>query len=210
MITEKLPDFPGFGVRYETSSNPFFKPIMIENLRKIQECDLGKQLLKLIGDAKPASRADFPGGINVMCMPHAYVYTQAGFKKDVVYGDGGKKTVLGITKSDDPKYAPKGCPFYGGDSSFNKCIDIMSAGNGQGTVCEMHFSNAQIMTSKGEKTVPFVVLAHELIHSYHGLYGIRKDTGEEEWTTGIGAFEGEPISENAFRSQMNMQPRKDY
>ena len=74
----------------------------------------------------------------------------------------------------------------------------------------MHFSNAPATTSKGETMISFITLAHELIHSLHHVTGTRKDTGEEIWTTGIGEYSGEAMSENGIRKEFNMRLRVEY
>jgi hypothetical protein len=74
----------------------------------------------------------------------------------------------------------------------------------------MKYTNAQILTGKGEATHSFVVLAHELIHSLHHVTGTRRDNGEEDWTTGIGAFVDEAMSENAFRKAFGLKLREKY
>jgi hypothetical protein len=116
-----------------------------------------------------------------------------------------------LEASPDPRHSPKGCPFYILGGSQNAAKDPVAAENSQGSVCTMFFTNVQIITSKGEATQPFIVLAHELIHSYHCLNGIKKDGKDEElWTTGIGIYEKEPISENAIRDQFKMALRLEY
>ncbi len=203
-IQEKLPDFSGFGVKYDPVKNPFFKAILVENLRIIERVAAGKQLLQLIADARPRHRADFPDGVNVFGKP-----------KDVKYVESGHAPAFGsIVKVDGPgsaKYvAPKGCRHYIVGSSANASKSPTDSENGQGSVCDMLFTNAQFVTSKGERSAPFVVLAHELIHSYHCLYGIKKGEDEELWTTGIGTYADEALSENVFRTQFGMPPRAEY
>ena len=208
-----VPEFPGFGVQYEVSANPFFEAICVENLRKLKTCDVGKELLKLIADAKPSHRADYPIGINVMMVPKEVVYVQSGFKTAWAASGGMTKTLeksgLDIHNA-QKEHSPPGCPFYIVGGSQNAAKSPPHSTNGTGSVCTMYFTNTQITTSKGESTVPFIVLAHELIHSYHCLYGIKKDAGEEEWATGVGIYAGERISENAFRSALGFKLRLSY
>ena len=146
-----------------------------------------------------------------MCVPTEINFVQSGHKLDVLYGPGGSKTITGMTKTDRPQYAPEGCPFWIEGGSSNAAVHQMGATNGTGSVCFMRFSNVQIMTRKGEKTYPFIVLAHELIHSLHCLQGIKMDGKDEElWTTGIGKYTDNPMSENAFRSQFGLPLRNQY
>lgn len=202
-VNEMLPEFTGFAVRYDPTLNPFFKAIMVENLRILAACEVGKTLFKLIADARPRSRADFITGVNVRCEPKAIKYVQSGYKPAM----GGT-----IQASSDARHvAPNGCNAYLVGSSANAALDPTASGDGTGSVCKMMFTNAQFLNSKGEMvTQPFIVLAHELIHSYHCLYGIKKAKDEELYTTGIGIYADEPMSENVFRTQLKLKPRVEY
>jgi hypothetical protein len=198
--TAALKGYPGFGTQYDENEKPFFVKILQESLDKIASCDLGKSLLKDIADANPASRSDFPDGINIMCKPTSVEYTQSG------YVDMGGT----MYKKKDDSFDGE-CRFYkrrGGSHNVN--VDNSKAENGQGTVCKMFYTNAQIMTGKGEPTLPFIVLAHELIHSYNGLYGCRHPSEEEERTTGLGKWKDEKYSENAFRAAFKIALREEY
>jgi hypothetical protein len=77
-IVAKLADFPGVAVKYDIDKNPFFQPIVVENLRKIASVDAGKQLLAHIGAAQPRIRADFPSEVNVLVVPLAVTFVQSG------------------------------------------------------------------------------------------------------------------------------------
>jgi hypothetical protein len=66
------------------------------------------------------------------------------------------------------------------------------------------------MTTKGEKTDPYIVLAHELIHSLHCLEGTSANTDEELWTTGIDKYANNQMSENAFRTAFGLPLRTQY
>jgi hypothetical protein len=209
-IVELLPDFPGFAVKYDLSKNPFFRPIIVENLRKLTTVTVGKSLLSSISVAAPRSRGDFLPTVNVLCMPTQINFTQSGFKREVTYGDGGSQTITGMSPTAQPQFSPQGCPFWMSGGSSCEAVDQQAADNGTGTVCRMRFSNVQIMTSKGEKADPYIVLAHELIHSLHCLEGIRANQDEELWTTGIGKYSNNPMSENAFRSQFGLPRRNKY
>ena len=72
-------------------------------------------------------------------------------------------------------------------------------------------ASSSFITNRGEPADPFIVLAHELIHALHFLQGIQIDGQDEErWTTGIGIYERNPMSENAFRSQFGLPLRVNY
>ncbi len=213
-VTEVLPEFTGLAVEYDISKNPFFKPIVIENLRKIKSVTLGETLLRRIGRAQPRSRGTFLPSINVLFKPMGGKYSQAG----TIFGGMGLTLPSShadynpVMRADDGSIS-HACPFCIVGGSANAAVDTMAAGNGTGTVCDLLFTNTQIVTSKGEKTLPFIVLAHELIHSYHCLYGVRKETGDDEElkTTGVGRWLGtNNVTENKFREAFGIPLRIDY
>ena len=219
-VVSKLPDFPGFACEYDPKANPFFKAIMVENLRKLKSVPLGEDLLQRIADARPRARSipkdkrsskfrwSFPSGVNVMCQPSEVSFTQRGFKRDLLYGADNSVKVLGLKVDRNPTI-PTTCPFAIEGGSVNEAVNQAFTANG-GTVCWMRFSNVQIVTRSGVTTQPFVVLAHELIHSLHCLTGTHHGDQEELVTTGIGAYAGEPMSENAFRTAFGLQLRTAY
>jgi hypothetical protein len=210
-ILRVLPDFDGFAVKHDPAKNPFFRAIIIENLRKLATVAAGKSLLSSIAAARPRFRGTFPPSVNVVCVPTQVNFTQSGFQREVVYGQGGSQSITGMSPSDAPQFSPQGCPFWIAGGSSNQAVDPEAAGNGTGTVCNMRFSNVQIMTINGERADPYIVLAHELIHSLHCLQGIEMDGDDEElWTTGIGKYARNPMSENAFRSQFGLALRTQY
>ncbi|WP_334189588.1 M91 family zinc metallopeptidase [Noviherbaspirillum sp.] len=209
-IIAPLPDYPGIACKYDTAANPFFVPIVREALAKIAESATGAKLLDLIAKATPRHRADFPPSVNVMVVPQSMTFVQSGYKAAYYAGGGMNKT---LQKSDDPRHkAPDGCSFYKLGGSQNAAKDPMSSTvKGQGSVCTMFFTNVEVVTSKGEAARPYIVLAHELIHSYHCLYGIKKDGKDEELcTTGIDGFEDQEITENKIRSELKIQKRLAY
>ena len=210
-LFQPLDAFPGFGVLYDPTKNPYFRLIMVENLKRLQSVAVGKSLLSAIQNAKPASRKDFPLGINVICKPTAMMFTERGMNVIKTHQADGTITMDGMKISPNPAHSPAGCPFWkAGGGSANEAVDQTTADNGSGTVCVMFFTNVEIMTSKGEKTDPYIVLAHELIHSLHCLEGTRAKTDEELWTTGIDKYASNPMSENAFRSAFGMPLRTKY
>ncbi len=215
-VLELLAEFPMFAVRYDPAQNPFFKSIVLENLRQLKGTSVGTKLLKLIEDARPTSRSDFPPNVNIIVEPQPMTFVQSGLKRGFVAGSATDRT---LETTSEEKFSPEGCPFYKVGGSQNQAVDTAATDNGQGTVCIMKFTNVEITTTKGEATNPFVVLAHELIHSWHCLYGIRKDGPDEElWTTGIGNFEKHAwnprtdidISENIFRDEFGIRRRERY
>jgi len=218
IVSNKLPEFPGFAIRYDPAAKPFFQSMVLEDLRRIKSKDIGKKLLEDIAAANPRSRVApdnanaeakavvFELGINVVMVPTSMEYTQSGFKMAF--------TGVGVQKSLKPSVAAShnvpGCPYHPAGGSCAEAVDITAAGNGTGTVSIMKYTNAQILTGKGEATHSFVVLAHELIHSLHHVTGTRRDQGEEDWTTGIGVYADEPMTENAIRAAFGLKLREKY
>jgi len=219
VVNQKLPEFPGFAVQYDPSAKPFFVSMVLEDMRKIASKDLGKTLLKSIADATPRARQAaasaneaaraiiFNEGVNVVIVPTSMTYIQTGYKMGFTPGSGMQKSMLPSTHA---AHNVPGCPYYPSGGSVAEAADISAAGDGTGTVSIMKYTNAQIVTAKGEATLPYIVLAHELIHSLHHVTGTRRDHGEEDWTTGIGLFSDNPMSENAFRKAFGIKPREKY
>lgn len=205
-MVQALDEFRGFAVEYDETKNPFFRKIMLENLTLLQSKPLGKKLLGLIADANPQSRGGFPVGINVVCRPYTMNYIQSGKKLAYSPGSAVRDT---LESSAHPKHNIQGCRFHKYGSSLNKAVDP-GQNDKNGTVCYMDFANTQVMESNGERTWPHIVLAHELIHSYHCLYGLHAGADEEKKTTGIDGYEGEELSEQAFRGVFGLPVRKGY
>lgn len=219
---KKLSDFPGFAISYDPKTKPFFQSQVVEAMRKLASVDLGKQLLKGIADAKPkvrkhhasltpaAKKISFSSGINVVITPAADInFIQSGFKADKVYGDHGAMSITGLKPSAAASHNIAGCPFHIDGGSAAMAIDPTAADNGRGTCSIMYFTNAQVMTRKGEAANPVVVLAHELIHSLHHVTGtVHKD--EELVTSGIGQYADLPMTENAFRKAFGIKLRVEY
>ncbi|GAA4651389.1 hypothetical protein GCM10023116_36730 [Kistimonas scapharcae] len=207
-ITILLPDFPGFAVRFHGNDNPFFRLIMEENLRKLKTVPIGESLLHEIQQARPAVCGSFPMLVNIIFIPHHLNFTQCGYKRNVMYDEQGKAHVFGMTATNQASFSPPDRPFWMPRGSHNWPVDMMAASNDTGSVCFLKFSNVHIVTGKGEPTYPFVVLAHELIHC---LQGRQKDGKDEElWTTGIGKYSDNPMSENSFRRQFGLPLRTEY
>lgn len=80
--------------------------------------------------------------------------------------------------------------------------------------------------NQGIRTPPYIVLAHELIHAWHGMSGTMelKDkvtiagpngqtyelAREEAYTVGLGSYANTRISENAIRAEHRLPPRTYY
>jgi Effector protein len=216
-VTKKLPEFPGFATRYDPSDRPYFESSVLEQLRLIAGVPLGKKLLEDIAAARPlyrtpsaSKRADvlaceFYDGVNVVFIPTTMTSTQSGYKMKLIQDDKYE-----MVSSDAPQHNTPGCPWTiaGGSNAEAACIE--GDNDGKGCVSVMRFTNAQVVTSKGETTYPHIVLAHELIHSYHHVTGTKKENGEEEWTTGVAPFVDEPMTENKFREAFGIKLREQY
>jgi len=221
VLRHMLPEFPGFSIEYDPAKKPFFESNLIEDLRRIASCDLGKTLLKDIAAARPRCRKAsdnlskelqavwIPNDINVVVVPTSAVFTQSGFKMGFDRSAEWSEEKI-LVASDAQSHNIPGCPFHIAGGSNAAAVDNVAAGNGTGSVSIMRFTNAQIITGKGEATRSFVVLAHELIHSLHHVTGTVKSQGEEEWTTGLGQYADNPMSENAFRTVFGIKLRERY
>jgi hypothetical protein len=214
---QKMMEFPGFGLHFDSDANPFFRSMVLEDMRRIASKPIGQQLLADIAAARPRSRTvtngsedlraiTFPDGVNVMITPTSIQYIQSGYKAAFT-GSGMDKTLVA---SNHPAHNLAGCASYPVGGSQALAGNTMAAGDGSGSVSVMRYTNAQVLTSKGETTHSFIVLAHELIHSLHHVTGTRKDDVEEQWTSGLGMFRDEPMSENKVRAAFGLPPRTAY
>jgi hypothetical protein len=215
----KLVAYPGFGVQIESTTNPFFVSMVFEDLKRIESKPIGKKLLADIAAARPRARSasaassaeakaiEFFDGVNVVIVPTTMTYNQSGFKMGYGSGSSMERT---LQPSATAAHNVKGCPYYPVGGSSAQAADIMAAGDGTGSVSIMKYTNAQIMTSKGEATASFIVLAHELIHSLHHVTGTRRDDVEEQWTTGLGIYADEAMTENAIRKAFGVKLREAY
>lgn len=218
LIRQPLAGFPGFALFYDPMQKPFFQKNVLDDMRQIASQPIGKDLLALIAAARPAVRTvsrtanesirtiAFSQGVNVVITPTTMTYTQSSYKMGYL----PQSTVRTLQDSKHRKHNLDGCTFYPTGGCCAEPADIVAAGDGRGCVSVMKYTNAQIMTAKGERAFSFIVLAHELIHSLHHVTGTRKDTGEEQWTTGMGEFAHEPMSENAFRAAFSIPLRQRY
>lgn len=204
--TVPLPSYPGIVLRYVPEESPFFEKIVLEALKRIKALPTGAKLLALISKANPeADGADDPEwpsefGCRVLIVPPTErVFIQDGYRR--MFGN-----LVPTGRVGNRPFNPT--PLSG---SCNNAIDQGRAGNGKGSIARLAFNNTVMKTSGGEVAYPFVVLAHELIHAYHTLYGIKKDGRDEELcTTGIGAFATEELSENKIRGDANLPLRTKY
>lgn len=184
----------GIKVQYDENANPFFEVIAKEALGVIASKPVGVKLLTEIGKQSPAITAGVPAGCNVLIVPT----DERRFRDNT----GGK-----LSTKDARQMVPGG---LSGSRNGSLCA-VASTDGSRGSACKLYFNNTIRLTSKGEKTYPFVVMAHELIHSLHCLKGIRKEgKAEELWTTGIGDYAGEEFTENKIRAEHGLPERTEY
>ena len=60
MAIQASKEFPGLGFDYDPASALYFKVIVKENLRKLNQLDTGKALLKAIAKSRPGSHGHCP------------------------------------------------------------------------------------------------------------------------------------------------------
>lgn len=221
--TSKLAEFPGFGIYYDPKEKPFFKSQVLEVMRKIGSVQLGQDLFKAINDARPRARKAaasinsdarqiaFPKGVNVVITPARQInFIQSGLKAQKDWGNNGAFTITGLLPSTADAHNRQGCPFHIDGGSAAMAIDPTAGSDGTGCCSIMYFTNAQIITGKGESANPVVVLSHELIHCLHHVTGTCANADEELITTGIGQYADLPMTENAFRKAFGYRPRTEY
>lgn len=214
----RLTEFPGFAVRYDPDSKPFFETTLLNDLRLIASKSIGRKLLNAIALANPRARAAiassspearevvFEERTNVVVIPTSVEYTQTGYKM-AFPGVGVQKE---LTNSAHPYHNLSGRPFHGLGGSSAEAVDVMAAGDGTGSCSIVRYTNAQMMTRKGEASFSFIALAHELIHSLHHVTGTRREHDEEAWTTGIAGYGNDQMTENAFRRTFQLPLRERY
>lgn len=213
--------FDGISIEHIEHETPFFAAGVNEALALIASKPLGRALLDLVKMASPQGGtwgATVPPGTKVLIKPQANRrFMESGFKPDwlpgAVAGPTGIVPKDGMSATANPSHNVPARPFtYLGEGSCNKGNDTSCSSDKRGTLCELYFDSAQMLTSKGDATTPFIVLAHELIHSYHNLYGIVKGDGaeEEKCTTGLSPYQNDEFTENAFRKAFGMALRAAY
>ena len=84
------------------------------------------------------------------------------------------------------------------------------SGNKHASANQITCSNTIAQRNSGLDAPPFVGLAHELIHAWHGLNGEKKTSvsEEESRTVGTDEYAGELVSENAFRADATLEKRE--
>jgi len=213
----EFPGFDGISIQVPRSmpTRETFALNVWECLKQIRRLPSGDILLNQIKLARPVAVSprdahseetrslQFGISTMVIILPMEIEYVQSGYLK---FG--------GMRPSANPQHNPD-APFYRrGTGASTEALDLDAAGQmNRGSKAVIRFSNA--IMSSGLSTPPFIVLAHELIHAQHYLFGARYDArdDEENRTTGVGKFSGrmEPmVSENRLRREAGLPPRHAY
>jgi hypothetical protein len=211
-------EFKGIGFEYDPSTQPFFKALAKENLRKLAKLPTGKNLFKCIAEARPGNRAkEKPKGVNVVIKPPlTRQFSAPGLKG----GAGGSPITMGDQGKYDGWYYGKGGKLMPSISSKISAQEI-SKKDGQlnsggwpscGCTCYLFYSNFEIISNDGTWLPPHITMGHELIHCLHFMTGIGDPDykREEHMTVGIKGFEDQPITENKLRKESGMPLRVKY
>jgi hypothetical protein len=221
----RFPNFDGIEVHIPSDYEQLeqFGLSVMECLKQIRRLPTGDILLNQIKFAVPLAVSPaiaenpeirnlrFDISVNVIIMPIVVRYMQGGYRE--VFGE--------MVESSHPGHNPSRGAFWrrAGSGAQTEALDNDAASKpGIGSKAVVRFSNAQMSNSL--ETPPFIVLAHELIHAVHHLYGVRWDGQEEDRTTGTGNFDGgrsgrgpgiRPLlSENELRREARLPIRRSY
>lgn len=230
-VNSVLPEFPGFAVQYDPAMKPYFVTSVVEAMRIVVSKPIGASLVAEIAAARPSFRTpgatsklgdiQFPIGINVVVVPavggDAVTWSQSTMKM----GYGAGSDVKNVLVPSSHEYhnqtyrrtdgTTEVCAYHMDDGgSVAEAYDVNHTTDGQGTVSVMKFTNAQIQTRKGEKSWPFIVLAHELIHCLHHVTGTKLEMNEEPRSVGFPPYDTETYTEQKFRAAFNLPPRNMY
>jgi len=212
----EFPEFRGVDIQVPRSmqNRETFVLNIRECLQHIRRFPSGDILLNQIKYARPQAVSprnaqseetrSLKFGISTMVVivPMAVEYVQSGY---LMFG--------GMVPSSNPQHNPVG-RFYRRGGASTEALDLDAAGMiGVGSKAVIRFSNA-IMPS-GINTPPFIILAHELIHAQHYLFGVRHDPSivEENRTMGVGKYDTylRPlVSENQIRREAGLPIRIAY
>jgi len=206
---------PKIVIVYDREEQTFFGHIVKEALDKLHELDAGKKLLVGIANARPTFQGG--GALGFEEGAHVAIFrpddtlkiTPRGFK----YGGSSDKDE-GLNYFIDSYFeANQGSDaLWQGGASSHYSVNMATAENGEGSVSKVYFSNSRLWLSSGLVNPPFVALGHELIHAWHSLFGIKKNTTDEEenFTVGLAEYKDAPLTENVIRQQANVKLRKTY
>ena len=209
--------YPGLELQYPSKSNAFIRKCLGEDLGRIASQPIGKDLLRRIAAAHPATRSGsnggdrtrgikFDRGINVIFVPTTMEYVQSGYKKTYL-PESMDKT---LTPTSDAQHNLAGRSFTPDGGCCAIALDVEAASNGTGSVSVVEYTGAQTFTRSNEDTYSFIVLAHELIHALHHVTGTTQKVDEEDATTGIGPYAQAMLTENSFRQAFGLPQRQRY
>ncbi len=221
MKIHKSSELKGFGFNYDPSSQPFFKALVKENLRKLYTLPTGKLILKAIKSAKPAHTSYFPKGVNVVFQPpltrdwHTPGYSPKANK----ITDQGRFDAFQKARSGDDLTAQEMIQLEGKGKlipGINAKTQVQEeskkfASDGTGSVSVLFYSNTEILSDTGTWFIPHITMGHELIHCLHALLGeTDPDNRKEEYkTVGMKGYAG-TYTENVLRQEAGFPQRMKY
>lgn len=213
-------DFPGFeGISVQAPQSmpnrETFALNVWECLKQIRRLPSGAILLNQIKLARPLAVSPRNSPSEVIRLLQFDIRTMVIiYPIEIEYVQSGYMMFGGMMPSSARDHNPD-APFWRrGTGASTEALDLDAAGQmHRGSKAVIRFSNA--IMSSGLSTPPFIVLAHELIHAQHYLWGVRYDAKEDEEnrTTGVGKFRGamEPmVSENRLRREAGLPERLAY
>jgi hypothetical protein len=217
MPVYKSSEFPGMGFSYDPATQPFFKALCKESLRKLKkESQTARDLFKAIERARPATRDNsYPKGVNVVLQPPlARQFSAPGLVSNagvISVGDQAKF---------DGWYTGKNGRLQPSMSAKVQAQPTADAGSkyntdgtpGCGCTACVFYSNYEILAKNGAWLPPEVTMAHELIHCYHFMTGKaqRDYRAEEHQTVGIKGYHANDFTENKIRYDLGYRPRTTY
>lgn len=214
MTVHRWTSFPGIRVQLEDGKAPtYFYSAVEMDLQRIASQSIGKDLLDIIDKRSRGIGIGFAGAT----YPHVTVcytrrFTEASARTEEVWSDTTRREGrFGV-------YGPHGFRKSGGGHYMwvGYCPNPIGT-----TACDYLYTREQ-----GIQTPAFIVLAHELIHAWHGVSGtmetedtqgialpdgrVYEISREEAYTVGLGPYANTRISENAIRAEHQLPRRTRY
>lgn len=205
------------GIRVETDSAPGnFYSAVVGDLQRLASGAIGGDLLDLLAKRSQGVGIDAASvdGLNPI-YPYVTISFAASFAETAAKTE--KKWQHYVRRKG--RFGVFDRPFRAGGGGHFMWVSYHPNTPGQNDG-EVGYTAVQ-----GIRTPPFIVLAHELIHAWHGMSGMMetKDTQtitvpggaqyelarEEAFTVGLGPYTDTRISENAIRAEHRL-PRRDY
>ena len=173
---------PGIYIAYEERSDPYFAFNIETALAQTRKSATMQELLKRIKLAKPA--VTLGTGRNVQIQPPL-------------------ERKLSVSLADPSRRAWS----LGSKTAVQEISSENANKKGTGSACWLYFTNREWQAAPMH-----ITLAHELIHCMHALEGtMNSDNQKEEYATvGIHGYEGDEITENRIRQELNVPLRAYY